>query len=101
MIDKKLPEKLARIQLEIHNDGIYVAVYDNEDDRGLRTSFKVALEDVVKDYTSGYRFKDKGDDLIFELDCLVHYVLSIKNKNECEKEYKDSGFTDDFGTAME
>ena len=36
MIDKKLPEKLARIQLEIHNDGIYVAVYDNEDDRGLR-----------------------------------------------------------------
>ena len=47
MLVKEMPKRVARIQLEIHNDGLYVAVYDHEDDQGLRTLFKVALEDFA------------------------------------------------------
>jgi hypothetical protein len=36
---------------------------------------------------------------LFELDCLSNYAASFKKKSV--KEFKDSGFTDDFGVNME
>ena len=33
MLVKEMPKRVARVQLEIHNDGLYVAVYDHEDDQ--------------------------------------------------------------------
>jgi hypothetical protein len=88
MIEKKLPEKLAKVQLEIHNDGLYVSVYDHEDYQGVRSLLKVAIEDLISN-------------LLFELDCVTSYLLSVQNKKECErdvKDFADSGFGDDFGT---
>tara|TARA_R100001163_G_C5001532_1_gene150497 strand:- start:469 stop:774 length:306 start_codon:yes stop_codon:yes gene_type:complete len=101
MIVKELPTKVARVQLEIHNDGLYIGVYDNEDYQGVRNLFKVALEDLVKDHLkdSILNSSELKSDLLFELDCLLNYAASFK-KNSV-KEFKDSGFTDDFGVNME
>ena len=102
MLVKEMPQRVARVQLEIHNDGLYVAVYDHEDDQGLRTLFKVALEDLVKDCLSdpNLMIKQLSSDLIFELDCLINYVSSFRKKKICERDieldFPDSGFTDSF-----
>ena len=102
MLVKEMPKRVARVQLEIHNDGLYVAVYDHEDDQGLRTLFKVALEDLVKDCLSDPNLiiKQLSSDLIFELDCLINYIDSLRKKKICERdklpEFPDSGFTDSF-----
>mgnify|MGYP003113211409 CR=1 FL=1 len=102
MIVKEIPKRLVRMQLEIHNDGLYVAVYDHEDDQGLRTLFKVAIEDLIKDSlsNSSLMIKDVSSDLIFELDCMINYISCFKNKKICERDtesnFPDSGFTDSF-----
>ena len=46
MIEKKLPSEVARVQLEIHNDGLYVAVYNDEDYHGVRNLFKVPVNQI-------------------------------------------------------
>lgn len=101
MIEKKLPSKVARVQLEIYNDGLYVAVYDDEDHHGVRNLFKVAVEDLVKDHLidSILNTNEFKSDLVFELDCLVNYASTFKKQNTVE--FKDSGFTDDFGVMLE
>ena len=101
MIEKKLPSKVARVQLEIYNDGLYVAVYDDEDHHGVRNLFKVAVEDLVKDHLidSILNTNEFKSDLVFELDCLVNYASTFKKQNTVE--FKDSGFTDDFGVSLE
>tara|TARA_R110002167_G_scaffold61750_10_gene174516 strand:- start:1201 stop:1506 length:306 start_codon:yes stop_codon:yes gene_type:complete len=101
MIEKKLPSKVARVQLEIYNDGLYVAVYDDEDHHGVRNLFKVAVEDLVKDHLidSILNTNEFKSDLVFELDCLVNYASTFKKQNTVE--FKDSGFTDDFGVTLE
>tara|TARA_R110000824_G_C15190918_1_gene674732 strand:+ start:841 stop:1155 length:315 start_codon:yes stop_codon:yes gene_type:complete len=101
MIEKKLPEKSARVQLEIHNDGLYVSVYDHEDYQGVRSLLKVAMEDLIKDFIKSNLHKESISNLLFELDCVTSYLLSVQNKKECErdvKDFADSGFGDDFGT---
>ena len=101
MIEKKLPSKVARVQLEIYNDGLYVAVYDDEDHHGVRNLFKVAVEDLIKDHLidSILNTNELKSDLVFELDCLVNYASTFKKQNTVE--FKDSGFTDDFGVTLE
>ena len=101
MIEKILPSKAARVQLEIHNDGLYVAVYDDENHHGLRNLFKVAVEDLIKDHLidSILNTNEFKSDLVFELDCLVNYASTFKKQNTVE--FKDSGFTDDFGVMLE
>jgi hypothetical protein len=97
MIEKKLPSEVARVQLEIHNDGLYVAVYNDEDYHGVRNLFKVSLEDLIKDHLIGsiLNTNELKSDLVFELDCLINYASSFKKENTVE--FKDTGFTDDFG----
>tara|TARA_R100001369_G_scaffold46737_3_gene73119 strand:- start:16716 stop:17030 length:315 start_codon:yes stop_codon:yes gene_type:complete len=101
MLEKQLPSKKARVQMEIHNDGLYVAIYDHEDEQGVRTLFKVAIEDLIKDFVKSNLHKESISNLLFELDCVTSYLLSVQNKKECErdvKDFADSGFGDDFGT---
>jgi hypothetical protein len=101
MIEKILPSKAARVQLEIHNDGLYVAVYDDEDHHGVRNLFKVALEDLIKDHLIGsiLNTNELKSDLVFELDCLINYASTFKKQNTVD--FRDSGFTDDFGVGLE
>ena len=84
MIEKKLPSKVARVQLEIYNDGLYVAVYDDEDHHGVRNLFKVAVEDLVKDHLidSILNTNEFKSDLVFELDCLVNYASTFRRYKE-------------------
>jgi len=96
------------VQLEIHNDGLYVAFY-LDGDHGVKPVKKISFDDLALDYVDniGQMFREEDIDyLCFELGCTIHMLekksksfkpklkeLLTENTNE---EYKDSGFTDDF-----
>jgi|DEB0MinimDraft_3_1074331.scaffolds.fasta_scaffold141116_2 hypothetical protein len=96
------------VQLEIHNDGLYVAFY-LDGDHGVKPVKKISFDDLALDYVDniGQMFREEDIDyLCFELGCTLHMLekksksfkpklkeLLTENTNE---EYKDSGFTDDF-----
>ena len=96
------------VQLEMHNDGLYVAFYLDAD-HGVKPVKKISFDDLALDYVDNtcQMFREEDIDyLCFELGCTMHMIetksksfkpklkeLLTENTNE---EYKDSGFTDAF-----
>ena len=91
------------VQLEIHNDGLYVAFYLDAD-HGVKPVKKISFDDLALDYIddTGLMFREEDIDyLCFELGCTIH-MLETKSKSFKPKlkklleDYPDSGFTDSF-----
>ena len=91
------------VQLEIHNDGLYVAFY-LDGDHGVKPVKKISFDDLALDYVDniGQMFREEDIDyLCFELGCTIH-MLEKKSKSfkpklkKVLKEYPDFGFTDSF-----
>jgi len=92
------------VQLEMHNDGLYVAFYLDAD-YGVKPVKKISFDDLALDYVdnTGDMFREEDIDyLCFELGCTIHMLetksksFKPKLKKLLEEEYPDSGFTDTF-----
>jgi hypothetical protein len=92
------------VQLEMHNDGLYVAFYLDAD-YGVKPIKKISFDDLALDYVDNTKqmFREEDIDyLCFELGCTIHMLetksklFKPKLKKLLEKEYPDSGFTDTF-----
>lgn len=91
------------VQLEMHNDGLYVAFYLDAD-YGVKPIKKISFDDLALDYVDNTKqmFREEDIDyLCFELGCTIH-MLETKSKSLKPKlkkvleDYPDSGFTDSF-----
>ena len=96
------------VQLEMHNDGLYVAFYLDAD-YGVKPIKKISFDDLALDYMDNIDdmfIEDDIDYLCFELGCTIH-MLETKSKQFKSKinkpklkklleDYPDSGFTDSF-----
>ena len=91
------------VQLEMHNDGLYVAFY-LDTDYGVKPIKKISIDDLAIDYVdnTNQMFREEDIDyLCFELGCTIHMLettsKSFKPKlKKVLKDYPDSGFTDSF-----
>tara|TARA_R100000005_G_C4968855_1_gene182594 strand:- start:436 stop:762 length:327 start_codon:yes stop_codon:yes gene_type:complete len=96
------------VQLEMHNDGLYVAFYLDAD-HGVKPIKKISIDDLALDYVDNtdQMFREEDIDyLCFELGCTIHMLETKSNsvKHNLKKsltdssteEYSDSGFTDSF-----
>jgi hypothetical protein len=92
------------VQLEMHNDGLYVAFYLDAD-YGVKPIKKISFDDLALDYVDNTKqmFREEDIDyLCFELGCTIHMLetksklFKPKLKKLLEEEYPDSGFTDTF-----
>ena len=96
------------VQLEMHNDGLYVAFYLDAD-YGVKPIKKISIDDLVLDYvdnTDKMFAEEDIDYLCFELGCTISMLetksLQFKSKinkpirKEVRKDYPDFGFTDSF-----
>jgi hypothetical protein len=98
MIESKLNLGKINARIEIHSDGLYVAVYLNTDD-SIKDICKLSLDDLVLDYVK----TSSHNNLIAEKDFSALYTeinSSLMMLEELvDDDFPDSGFTDDFSTT--
>lgn len=98
MLESKLQLGKINAQIEIHADGLYIAVYLNTGD-SIKDICKLSLDDLVLDYVK----TSTHNNLISEKDFSELYTeinSSLMMLEELiDNDFPDSGFTDDFSTT--
>ena len=98
MIEAKLDLGKLNGQIEIHSDGLYIAIYINSSDT-IKVLCKLSLDDLVLDYVQ----TSTHNNLILEKDFSELYAeingSLLMLEELIDDDFPDSGFTDDFSTT--
>ena len=98
MLETKLDLGKINAQIEIHTDGLYIAVYLNTSD-SIKAICKLSLDDLVLDHVK----TSTHNNLISEKDFSELYTEINSSLMLLEEligdDFPDSGFTDDFSTT--
>ena len=98
MLESKLELGKINAQVEIHTDGLCIAVYLNTGD-SIKSICKLSLDDLVLDYVKSSTHNNLISERDFsELYTEINSSLMILEEL-IDDDFPDSGFTDDFSTT--
>jgi hypothetical protein len=93
MLESKLELGKINAQIEIHTDGLYIAVYLNTGD-SIKNICKLSLDDLVLDYVKASTHNNLISELYTEINSSLMMLEEL-----IDDDFPDSGFTDDFSTT--